>query len=385
MKLVTSIIDFTSALNPKVGEYIFNPSISSVFKNLYLCSYRVFKNKYNKHPWDCNWIEDVEYDETRFCLLEINQDNSVRVDYHYDLILKYQVDCRIIKKSMKKYFAIVSAKLRQEVNIGDDNLLSITGNPNINCKDQDCMVQLFYELTLSDKKTLTRNAPSILCKNLSSSMEKNWSGWIDQDNLFITYGFSHGPSKKWLVHTPVIDFINLKPNPARPITCNILNVDNNVVLDFVHIESLFESIPFSLSTPAIKSKLGNHWIGIGHIKINKNKSYTFPCIQKFIQSITQTCSEHHPSFYYACFFYTFVKTTIDTYRIIGVSKMFLFYPCDYSVIFPCGVDYLNNDLIVSYGDGDRSCKLVIIDEASIEWISSIKTCEEWNLMAIKHH
>ncbi len=81
MKLETSIIDFTSYLNPKEGEYLFNPSIANIFKNIYICSYRVFKNKENKHPWDCSWTIDVEYDQTRFCLLEIKEDYSVSKTY----------------------------------------------------------------------------------------------------------------------------------------------------------------------------------------------------------------------------------------------------------------------------------------------------------------
>ncbi len=59
-----------------------------------------------------------------------------------------------------------------------------------------------------------------------------------------------------------------------------------------------------------------------------------------------------------------------------------FYPCEYSVIFACGLDYLNNNLIISYGDGDRSCKLAIIDEKSIEWINNINNCNDWNLVLI---
>ncbi len=46
-------------------------------------------------------------------------------------------------------------------------------------------------------------------------------------------------------------------------------------------------------------------------------------------------------------------------------------------------EYINNNLIVSYGYGDRHCKLVIINEYSIEWIDSIKTCDDWKLMVVK--
>ncbi len=43
MKLVTPIIDITQLLNPKEGEFLFNPSIVNVLlPTLYLCSYRAF-------------------------------------------------------------------------------------------------------------------------------------------------------------------------------------------------------------------------------------------------------------------------------------------------------------------------------------------------------
>jgi len=165
--------------------------------------------------------------------------------------------------------------------------------------------------------------------------------------------------------------------------CEPVNISNNIKFDFVKIEKIFEEIDFSLSTPAIKSKLDDYWISIGHIKLSNSKQYNFPCIQNFINFIKEGCSSHHPLFYYACFFYKFIKTNINSYKIIGVSKLFLFYPCNYSVIFPCGLDYLGKDIIISYGDGDRYCKLIIVDESSIDWIDSVKTSEDWKLMLIK--
>jgi hypothetical protein len=320
MKII-DIVDITNKLKTIENEFVFNPSICHYYDNIFLCSYRSFLNKDNLHPWESNWKTDLNNDNTNFVLL-IYENNTFNIKHRFSENILNFVDCRLIKsKNINEFYAIVSAKLTNKIIIGskDINITKITGNTEFNCAD-NCTLQLLYIIKINNN-SLIINKPFVLCKNLSSNIEKNWSFWFDNNDMYITYGFGHGPNKKWFsVIKNNIDFINMKTKNLE--YCEPVNISLNKNLDFIKLENIFEGIHFSLSTPSINSKIDNYWISLGHIKINKTKVYNNECINKFVNFMNDNCKIHN-IYYYACFFYKFIKDN-NKFKIIGVSKLFVF-------------------------------------------------------------
>jgi hypothetical protein len=76
--IIDKIFDLTNILKNE-NEYVFNISISNYIDNYYLCSYRCFFKNDGKDPWKSNFIinmEENEYDNTKFILIEIENEND---------------------------------------------------------------------------------------------------------------------------------------------------------------------------------------------------------------------------------------------------------------------------------------------------------------------
>ena len=75
------------------------------------------------------------------------------------------------------------------------------------------------------------------------------------------------------------------------------------------------------------------------------------------------------------FFYTYDHTTT---KVTKISKLFICHSGKegiepYILQFPCGIESNNDDILVSYGEGDDRCKLLKIKLEDIKLYDSLDT------------
>ena len=109
--------------------------------------------------------------------------------------------------------------------------------------------------------------------------------------------------------------------------------------------------------------------GVGHIKM---KISEFKELFPTFQEIEPKFLMHHTLVYFM-FFYTYDHT--DT-KVTKISKMFICHSGNegiepYLLQFPCGIEYTNGDILVSYGEGDDRCKLLKIKLDDIKLYDSL--------------
>ncbi len=371
---------------------MFNPSIVNIQNETYLVSYRYFYRKDNKHPSETNWQYGIGgFDKTYFAFISINDDGVKLNKLITNNSIENFVDARLFKYD-KKYVIIYSAKIVNNIYVGSKVKKYITNNDQINCVKDGCTLQIFrtFEIENDDIKFLKGIHP--YCSDLSSHIEKNWSVFGYNNELYITYGFAHSPNNGWFNKQKKIDFLNMKVK--EPKECDIVKPVNNPNINFVKIQEIFKGLHISCSTPAILSNINKDtWISVGHVKFDVNDKNE--CLKSFIDFINSK-NLNHNKFHYASFFYKFVRisnkkynTEVDyliepMFKIIEVSKLFLISDTNHSIMFPCGITYLNDDLLISYGEGDKKCKLALFKESEIEWIKDdINSCNDWKLMFVE--
>ena len=180
----------------------------------------------------------------------------------------------------------------------------------------------------------------LLCETLQDN-EKNWSLWY-YNQLYIS---------NYLIPRHIV-FV-----PANS-TCKVIASQDASI--FNGLEVLYKkSLLFSLSTPAIP--YNNVMIGVGHIKLDKNKLPTLSRGYVFLKNNQYLI---HPSnTYYMMFLYTFDPVTLN---ILKVSAAF--YPPDtnHAVVFPAGLTYYDGDYLISYGEGDSKMKIMFIDDYDVD-------------------
>lgn len=245
----------------------------------------------------------------------------------------------------------------------------------------------------------------ILHKNYNR-IEKNWICWKDKNNKDYISDFRI-PIGSSIIHTPVITYNDQNewkhyndPNVSEHLKYLIRSNDNNVFINLVdNNKSITENIylfdkineyygncvRFSGGTNAIKFD-DNSNIAVGHINIhiqkfkklfksnllttdildiqNKfNLSYEqshniYSNINNFLNRPIENGSDnkythHHSSRVYMMFFYTFNSSY--PFNIIKISHCFTppFVKFNTGVVFPTGIEIINNNLYVSYGESDN--------------------------------
>ena len=130
---------------------------------------------------------------------------------------------------------------------------------------------------------------------------------------------------------------------------------------FQHLKNQYGSsnIFFSLGTPPI-SYNEKEYLSVGHIKIDHVKCYSkydfksFSFNKKFVGK-------------YVYFMFIFLIDKESGY-VTRISEAFIpTMPNNYNtIVFPCGNKFLNDwELQISYGEGDVSCKSLVINRAEI--------------------
>ena len=200
-------------------------------------------------------------------------------------------------------------------------------------------------LRLSESYDLEVEEHGMLCKNLSTDHEKNWSPWISGNRELI---ISYHLNPKHIIFIPGTDLSMCETQ-----------VESNLNI-FSKITEYYgsQNISFSLSTPAIYWRQ-TEYIAVGHVKLYPYEKRSYDAMIE-----TRTLSPHPANLMrYYMFFYTF---NFNTYNIKRISNAFVPPESETNVIFPVGLVVKDNDVIVSYGDGDNSMKCLIIDRNIVE-------------------
>jgi len=118
---------------------------------------------------------------------------------------------------------------------------------------------------------------------------------------------------------------------------------------------------YSFGVPLLKYKCDDEYcgIGMGHIKLIKQKHYKNNAINEFLDKIKDLKSKHnnlvlHLSYHYLTYFFI-LKKNGDNYKFL-MSDAYLFINTDKEYIFtinyPMGINMVNEKIIVSMGMGD---------------------------------
>jgi len=357
--------DITKILSKIPGEILFNPALVHWKKDLYICSYRVFirgdndndissSSKYNpftdpNHPWfggegsKFYWNSLNGYDNTRFVLLRI-RGTHVKLVYSYSLNMPGQ-DIRLFKL--------------------DENRIIATGNiiiqnvklKTVDCTSDDkCYVIFSRILTIENSREINVSKGIILCPEISEQVEKNWSLWKDNDNIFLSYGVTprHEVFRLTLHENELTCSSIKKIQGENPFFSNFIRYYNNIV--FV-----------SLSTPALKRTNGMY-VAFGHVKykykqidkIDPNSN-----LAKFNNTIVENSSFLHDRYIYLMYIYEF--SSEYPYTITRISNMFI-PDKKYTLVFANNLTRMSDNYtyILSYGGHDMDCRLLYMNEHEIE-------------------
>lgn len=395
------IINFSNILPENPNVYTFNPSLTHWKDDLYLCVYRRFvryPELYQKstmydytdkgfandinHPWfggvnSIFWFKSLYgFDNTGIVLLKINNDNNEVVLYKdFNTTNAYYtngiqittpgelikgVDARLAKIKENKF--IISYN-----NWIIDNTLILKDNKD--CGEgcgliETCIIEL--EENLGDVY-LIAYPPVVICPEISNRLEKNWSFWNYNDEIF----FSYGIYKNHDVYQVEIEFNNtlscklpskyLKTKFNETTSCFEKLRDQctyNYVDEYGNLTNK-SLIHVSVTTPSINYISDYIYIGVGHIKyeysktIPVNSSNLCNKLYQFTKSLEFSSKKNaHPFYIYLMFIYTF---NAKTGKILKISDMFIPYN-ESMLCFPSGITKTNNnEFLISYGVSDASC------------------------------
>lgn len=351
-------IDITNILDK--NNNIFNPSICHWKGDYYICSYRIFvryedvKKQYldpysePNHPWlggdksTLWWQRKKGYDKTVIVLLKIKNGKVSKKRNIREYI--DGVDARVFKIRDNDFIIYYNVYIREKNHRLD----------KLNKCEDGCMIVAMDILSIADNK-IKLHSDYALCPEISQKIEKNWSLWSNDSKLYMSYGIT---MPHHIVYPLVVDKNN-NFNCGKIIRENQENI-------LVRLEKYYKHIAYiSTSTPALQNSYGEY-IGVGHLKYKYNDIYKLDSntpLYKFHKTIRGKIL--HPLYVYVMFFYSF-KFLDKNISINRISKFYLNGgDTDYALIFPSGLTKNNDKWIVSYGDGDSKCKLLIYSEDEI--------------------
>ena len=268
-----------------------------------------------------------------------------------------------------------------------------------------------YDINLSDllkdEIFIKTKIPNVLCPQIhKNSIEKNWSVWTSNGCDYLTY-FTM-PYGTPLVHVQVFNYdgvnnwnCQIDENILYNLEClknnkfenlSLINL-KNIISEHVNFFENFNfyyyySIKFSGGSQCIRFN-DNENIGIGHVvidltKIKKNIDYfendqmtVLNFMKKYnigkdlaeilyynllnfynrpLSDSNENYSFHHNKYAYMMFFYTFNYNYPFNLKRISYIFSPKFFKYNTGVVFPCGIQLVNNNIIVSYGESDnQSC------------------------------
>ena len=383
-------IDITKFLLSEldIDAYLFNPSIANVKDNIYLISVRAFKyiptlpvfydippSNNPQHPWKSGWSGNNKLDSTFIILAKLNNNN--------ELISLNKNNIKLNVQDLRLYKLYSDSKTASFIltfnNSFKDQALTIKSGDR--CDDYCYNISWAYlAIDLNTLKMNYKLSNKPLCKNISNQIEKNWSLWSinDQKNNniipILSYSLVPDQSAYSFIFDKKFDIIDCYMETQRQLNNNFLS----------DLEKYFKTrdqpnLFVSLSTPSYKFN-DTEFLAVGHIKIKKNTNK--PALKKFLEKYPGKYL--HSTFYYFMFIYTFsinsilistenkdssfesflIKSKRINVPIKRISNAFM-VNTDYLLNFPSGLVIRNNDIIISYGNGDSSSHLLFLDNNKV--------------------
>lgn len=301
--------------------------------NLEIIICRVIYHKDKIHPWQI-WNVNNSLIQTKYPR-QLGQKMIHKLENKIHNITEfYDGTAMIIYKNDELIF--VTNKLFGEENNQDTRILlnnnEITLTYTGYTKIHPVMLQRNIYL---DNRYLYLSGEKYMDENYSDKTEKNW---ILHDNL---------------VHYSVDgNFI-------------ILNKINESLLNIQNIKQKYnKNIFFSQGTPFVGFE-NEEYLAVGHCKIDYRKKY---CKDSQFEQFRERLNNFkdykmHGKFIYFMFFYTFKNNTIKRFSYPFIFKD---YDSKYLLVFPISIIKENDFFVISYGDGDISCKYLILDHQQIE-------------------
>ena len=269
-----------------------------------------------------------------YAFIEIENDKiKVLSDAPFD-IFKQLEDPRIFKFKDEIYLYLQGLK---------QDTISFNSKV-INCKKDVCVTPSLYKVKINNLSIDLEPIQLNLCHDISKRIEKNWTPYEYNNDLFFIYDLTE--EKVFKFATDSCDIYK----PGKPDTL---------------VKKLISKVgkpSFKLSggTPLVEMTNPDYgpYLGVGHIKM---KISEFKELFPTFQEIEPKFLMHH-SLVYFMFFYTYDHTNT---KVTKISKMFICHSGNegiepYLLQFPCGIEYINGDILVSYGEGDDRCKLLKI-------------------------
>lgn len=383
VKKSAQIIDFSDEVPELPNSYNFNPSIAWLKDNFYLVSYRQFVRypelgsveEYSptldpQHPWlggdrSTTWWNRLNgEDNTGFFIGQLIEDDTGD-DFNFSFVKRLKlpivckgddgtkcdlyhlegVDTRIARLGVNKY--LISYNVWAD---GRFKILARTGY-------------------IRDSK-LYLGKENDVCPQISQPTEKNWSFWTYKGDVYFSYGLSPR-------HT--VYKVNIDDDSVRCVPSVVKESGNYYeALERYYNRVLGDDkyVFVSVTTPAIQNPEGNY-VGVGHIKYKTTVLRDTPGAREgnIYRFYNQTQGlDRHPVYDYLMFFYEFDP---ENGRLVSVSDAFIPSETTYSLSFPSGITMYNGKyVIVTYGDHDSQCKMIIFPSETVRKLLARKNPNE---------
>lgn len=346
----------------------FNPSIVYLNDDKYLVcfhSFRRYSGEGENHPWAEPWWEPQPggFWGTGFLILDIDSEGRASVDHVFE-DQNNGIDMRLAMTNegiLATFNLDVSESEMKTLFLGEDRPKS-----GLSSTDGASLYSVIRGVFIGIKNNqlVNANLPGyILCPNLSSDSEKNWSVWSYRKKIYLSYSLTPKHTVFWGLSDFSLCWAKTEPS------VNIMRA----------IERYYRNdAKFSLSTPAIKK--GQEMIGVGHFKCFIDMLPENSPVDLFIKK-HQKYPVHPYQVIYLMFLYTFDP---QNYCITKLSNAFLPPESSSLVVYPCGLTFSPyRDYIISYGESDSMMKLLLIPEREIDtYLRNIEEIVPSNYLAI---
>lgn len=357
--------------NLKFNEYMFNNSIID-YDGYFIMTYRFIKyfDKEKIHPWSA-WSKG--FNNTNKNIIEKNPELIVNPKLY--ALVKYR------SKIDNDYF--ISMDYLDDYNNENVTEIDTTGIA-IFKTDNFVDINIIYNNPVF---FINYNHDSRLCK-IDNTIYITYNGFFNNNDILkvkmmyrklffnLDERFIYIGSENQLVNTnKAVEkncIIDLNNNILYNINGSFDYIINNNILsnNIEQLQNIInyygkDNIIFSLGTPI--QKYNNLLIGLGHVKIDYRNIKRDNNFNYFIKSFNWKNIKIHGRYIYFMFFFTYD----NNYKIKHLSNCFI--PTDnnnshlpYLLVFPTGLLNINNNYIITYGEGDEFSKLIIMNKDEIE-------------------
>ena len=352
----------------KKNFFIFNPCLEQYKDNIFICAFRVFTRCITQNPndpwilgnsksqndeivssfWNSNnvSIRSNGSDLTILCLLQID---AIPNGYNIEQVRGSNI---FISKE-----GVVDTRLFKN---GDSFIASynigVWGDGNFR---QNIEIS---KVIITENNSIELHTSMKPCFDINEqrTTEKNWSFFKHLGSIYIAQ------------HIDPFTIYKLENNNTCVVyyKYDIFKPYKQVFLTYLDI---FNTLHISLTTPI--KKFEDKYYGIGHLKFQLNKSKLLNAINSDIYNIdinkkkildfctVKSSNKHrrkHPTYIYLMFLFGFSFTNGQIDKV-EMSNPFYFNNNKTNISFPMGLNFNAVQMLMSYGEGDDACKLVIAD------------------------